>query len=190
MISENTLELNCLAWFEQGGWETVNGADISPDGSDPARTTYRDVLLLTDLRAALERINPQIPARALERVVDIVRKPENLDLVISNQAFHRLLLDGVPVEYKRDDKVIYDQAFLVDFGDLAANRFRAINQFTIEGSKQLRRPDIICFVNGLPLAVLELKAPPPSTWISGMPTTRSRRIKPRFPTCSPTTVRW
>lgn len=159
MISENTLELNCLAWFEQGGWETVNGADISPDGSDAARTTYRDVLLLSDLRAALERINPHIPAQALEHVVDIVRKPESLDLVISNRAFHRLLLDGVPVEYKHDDEVVHDHAFMVDFSDLNANRFRAVNQFTVEGAKQLRRPDIICFINGLPLAVLELKSP-------------------------------
>ena len=89
----------------------------------------------------------------------VVRKPESLDVVVSNRAFHRLLLDGVPVEYKRDDKVVHDQAFLVDFGDLSANRFRAINQFTLEGSKQLRRPDVICFINGLPLAVLELKSP-------------------------------
>ena len=127
---------------------------------------YRQVLLLADLEAAIHRINPHLPQSAVEQAVAVVRKPESLDVVISNRAFHRLLLDGVPVEYKlprandkEHDKVVHDQAFLVDFGDLTANRFRAINQFTLEGSKQLRRPDVVCFINGLPLAVLELKSP-------------------------------
>lgn len=125
----------------------------------PERADYRQVLLLADLEEALRRINSHLPQSAVEQAVEMVRKPESLDVVVSNRAFHRLLLEGIPVKYKRDDKVIHDQAFLVDFGDLNANRFRAINQFTIEGSKQLRRPDIVCFINGLPFAVLELKSP-------------------------------
>ena len=88
-----------------------------------------------------------------------VSKPESLDLVVSNRAFHHLLLEGVPVEYKRDDKPVHDHALLIDFGSVENNRFRVINQFTIEGTKQLRRPDVVCFINGLPIAVLELKSP-------------------------------
>ncbi|WP_323753268.1 type I restriction endonuclease subunit R [Marinobacter sp.] len=158
-MTEDQLEQQCLEWFAEGGWEIAHGPDLAPEGEAPERADYRQVLLLADLEAAIHRINPHLPQSAVEQAVAVVRKPESLDVVISNRAFHRLLLDGVPVEYKRDDKVIHDQAFLVDFGDLTANRFRAINQFTLEGSKQLRRPDVICFINGLPLAVLELKSP-------------------------------
>jgi len=158
-MTEDQLEQQCLEWFAEGGWEIAHGPDLAPEGEAPERADYRQVLLLADLEAAIHRINPHLPQSAVEQAVAVVRKPESLDVVISNRAFHRLLLDGVPVEYKRDDKVVHDQAFLVDFGDLTANRFRAINQFTLEGSKQLRRPDVVCFINGLPLAVLELKSP-------------------------------
>lgn len=158
-MTEDELEQLCLGWFADGGWEVAHGPDLAPDGPAPERADYRQVLLLADLEAAIRRINPHLPDSAVEQVLAQVRKPESLDTVVSNRAFHRLLLDGVAVEYKRDDEVIYDQALLIDFAHLEANRFRAINQFTLEGSKQLRRPDIIAFVNGLPLAVLELKSP-------------------------------
>lgn len=165
-MTEDQLEQQCLQWFAEGGWEIAHGPDLAPDGPAPERADYRQVLLLADLETAIRRINPHLPPSAVEQAVALVRNPESLDVVISNRAFHRLLLDGVPVEYKlprasdrEHDKIIHDQAFLVDFGDLNANRFRAINQFTIEGTKQLRRPDIVCFINGLPLAVLELKSP-------------------------------
>lgn len=158
-MTEDQLEQLCLEWFAEGGWETTSGADIAPDGPAPERANYRQVLLLGDLERALRHINPHLPDAAVEQAVAIVAKPESLDSIVSNRGFHRLLLDGVPVEYKRNDEVIHDHAFLIDFTDLKANRFRAINQFTIEGSKQLRRPDIVCFINGLPLAVLELKSP-------------------------------
>lgn len=158
-MTEDQLEQHCLEWFAEGGWEIGHGPDIAPDGDAPERTDYRQVLLLTDLQAAIRRINPHLPQSAVEDVIEIVRKPHSPDVVISNREFHRFLLDGVPVKYKREDKVVHDNAFLVDFSDLTSNRFRAINQFTIEGTKQLRRPDIICFINGLPLAVLELKSP-------------------------------
>lgn len=157
-MTEDQLEQQCLEWFAEGGWKIVHGSDIAPDGPTPERSNYLQVVLLADLEAAVRRINPHLPDAAVEQAVAIVSKPESLDTVISNRGFHRLLLDGVPVVYKRDDEVIHDHAFVIDFTDLQTNRFRAINQFTIQGSKQLRRPDIICFINGLPLAVLELKS--------------------------------
>ena len=158
-MTEDQLEQQCLQWFAEGGWEIAHGPDLAPDGATPERADYRQVLLLADLEAAIRRINPHLPQSAVEEVVEVVRKPQSPDVVINNREFHRLLLDGVPVKYKRDDKVVHDQAFLMDFTELHTNRFRAINQFTLEGSKQLRRPDVICFINGLPLAVLELKSP-------------------------------
>jgi len=165
-VTEDQLEQQCLQWFAEGGWEVAHGPDLAPDGQTPERADYRQVLLLADLEAAIRRINPHLPQSAVEEVVDVVRKPQSPDVIINNREFHRLLLDGVPVKYKlprasdkEQDKVVHDQAFLMDFAELATNRFRAINQFTLEGSKQLRRPDVICFINGLPLAVLELKSP-------------------------------
>lgn len=159
MITEDALEQQCLTWFSENGWEVGHGPDLAPDGDMPERKDYRQVLLLGDLEAAIRRINSHLPPEAVEQAVDQVRKPESLDVIVSNRGFHRVLLDGVRVEYKRDDETIHDRAFLVDFGDLTANRFRAINQYTLSGTKQLRRPDIVCFINGLPLAVLELKSP-------------------------------
>jgi len=166
MMTEDQLEQQCLKWFAEGGWEVSHGPDIAPDGDQPERTDYRQLLMLTDLKAALRRINPHMPESCIEQAVELVRKPESLDTVVNNRAFHRLLLDGVPTDYKQPgasdkehEETIHDRAFLIDFGEVGANRFRVINQFTLSGSKQLRRPDIICFINGLPLAVLELKSP-------------------------------
>lgn len=158
-MTEDQLEQQCLEWFAEGGWEVGYGPDIAHDGPTPERTNYRQVLLLADVEAALRRINSHLPDTAIEQALAVVGKPESIDVVVSNRGFHRLLLEGVPVEYKRDDRVIHDHAFLIDFNKLSSNRFRAINQFTLEGSKRLRRPDVICFINGLPLAVLELKNP-------------------------------
>lgn len=159
MISESQLEQLCLKWFADNGWEISHGPDIAPDGDVPERQDYRQVLLLGDLEAAVRRLNPQLPESAVEQVLARVAKSESLDLMVSNRAFHRVLLEGVPVTYKRDEREVHDHAFLIDFSHIETNRFRAINQFTIAGGKQLRRPDVLVFINGLPLAVLELKSP-------------------------------
>lgn len=159
MINEDQLEQLCLEWFSETGWEIAHGPDIAPDGSTPEREDYRQVLLLADLEALLSQLNPQLPEDAIQQAMVQVSKPESPDPVLANRAFHRLLLDGVPVQYKQNDETVHDRAFLIDFERVEANRFRAINQFTITGTKRLRRPDVVCFINGLPLAVLELKSP-------------------------------
>jgi type I restriction enzyme R subunit len=100
-----------------------------------------------------------LPEECFEQVFTAISKPESLDLTLANKAFHKLLIGGVPVKYKNGDKIIHDQALLVDFENESNNLFYAVNQFTISGTKQPRRPDIICFINGLPIAVLELKSP-------------------------------
>ena len=158
-MNETQLENLCLDWFAENGWEVVHGIDIAPDSSNPLRKDFKQVLLESDVQAAFERLNPHLPASCFEQVWQKLSKPESLDLVINNRAFHRMLLEGVPVTYKKQDDWIHDHAFLVDFNHVANNRFVAINQFTILGIKQPRRPDIICFINGIPFAVLELKSP-------------------------------
>ena len=162
-MNEAQLEKFCLDWFRKNGWSVLHGPDIAPDGSCPMREDYAQVTLNQTLRDAFERINTHIPAGQLEHCFEqlkaLVLKPESLDLITRNQSFHHLLLEGAPIWYKIGDKTTRDHAFLVDFECIENNRFVVVNQFTIIGTKQLRRPDIICFVNGLPFAVLELKSP-------------------------------
>ncbi|MGL3039216.1 type I restriction endonuclease subunit R [Acinetobacter baumannii] len=158
-MNETQLENLCLDWFAENGWEVVHGVDIAPDSSNPLRKDYKQVLIEADLQTAFERLNPHLPVSCFEQVLQKLSKPESLDLITNNRAFHQMLLDGVPVSYKKEDDWINDHAFLVDFNHVQQNRFVAINQFTIQGTKQPRRPDIICFINGIPFAVLELKSP-------------------------------
>ncbi|MBL8281412.1 MAG: type I restriction endonuclease subunit R [Acinetobacter junii] len=158
-MNETQLENLCLDWFSENGWEVVHGIDIAPESSNPLRKDYKQILIEADLQAAFERLNPHLPASCFEQVLQKLSKPESLDLVINNRTFHCMLLEGVPVTYKKQDDWVHDHAFLVDFNRVANNRFVAINQFTILGTKQPRRPDIICFINGIPFAVLELKSP-------------------------------
>ncbi|HAV5534093.1 type I restriction endonuclease subunit R [Acinetobacter baumannii] len=158
-MNETQLENLCLDWFAENGWEVVHGIDIAPDSSNPLRKDYKQILIEADLQAAFERLNPHLPASCFEQVWQKLSKPESLDLVTNNRAFHRMLLEGVPVTYKKQDDWVHDHAFLVDFNHVHQNRFVAVNQFTILGIKQPRRPDIICFINGIPFAVLELKSP-------------------------------
>ncbi|MDV2485396.1 type I restriction endonuclease subunit R [Acinetobacter towneri] len=158
-MNETQLENLCLDWFAENGWEVVHGIDIAPESSNPLRKDYKQILIEADLQAAFERLNPHLPASCFDQVLLKLSKPESLDLVTNNRAFHRMLLEGVPVTYKKQDDWGHDHAFLVDFNHVHQNRFVAVNQFTILGTKQPRRPDIICFINGIPFAVLELKSP-------------------------------
>ncbi|MHC3047520.1 type I restriction endonuclease subunit R [Acinetobacter nosocomialis] len=158
-MNETQLENLCLDWFAENGWEVVHGVDIAPDSSNPLRKDYKQILIETDLQTAFERLNPHLPVSCFEQVLQKLSKPESLDLITNNRAFHHMLLEGVPVSYKKEDDWVNDHAFLVDFNHVQQNRFVAINQFTIQGTKQPRRPDIICFINGIPFAVLELKSP-------------------------------
>lgn len=156
---EEQLEQQCLAWFAETGWEVHHGPDIAPDGSNPQRGSYRDVFLRGILTDSLRTINRHLPADVFDQVIAKVTHAQSPDPVVSNQAFHHLLLEGVPVEYKKGDDVIHDHAFLIDFSHPANNRFMGVNQMTITGAKQPRRPDVICFINGLPIAIIELKSP-------------------------------
>lgn len=158
-MNETQLENLCLDWFRECGWETVYGPDIAPDSDKPARENYNQVVLKDVLTASVTRINPHLPEECVEQVLSAVLKPQSLDLLVNNQSFHKMLIEGVPVQYKKDGELKHDQAFLIDFEVAKNNRFQAINQFTVQGTKQPRRPDIVCFINGLPISVLELKSP-------------------------------
>ena len=157
-FSESVVEQAALAWLESGGWQVVNGADIAPGEAGAERSSYGEVALERRLREALARLNPNLPAEAHEDALRKVLRPEGAELLPQNRLVHRLLVDGVTVEYreKRGD-IRGAQARLLDFDMPESNDWLAVNQFTVTENKHTRRPDIVLFVNGLPLAVIELK---------------------------------
>lgn len=159
MISEDQLEQLCLDWFQEGGFEYAYGPDIAPEGDAPERTDYRQVVLIGRLLDSIKRINPQIPQTALEEVAHSIAKPDHPSLIQNNRAFHRLLIDGVKVQFNQGDEKITDHVQLIDFQNPDDNQFLVVNQFTVQGTKMNRRPDVVVFINGLPMAVIELKNP-------------------------------
>ncbi|MEJ7891851.1 MAG: type I restriction endonuclease subunit R [Solirubrobacteraceae bacterium] len=143
------------------GWTYVHGPTLAPDLNPDERKRWGDVVLAGYLRRAVERINPALPAAAVDRVLDEVKRPGSPSPIQDHREFHRLLLAGVPVSYRDSDDVErHAHARLIDFDDLGKNEFVAVNQITIESiAGPNRRPDILLYVNGLPLAEIEAKAP-------------------------------
>jgi type I restriction enzyme R subunit len=163
-MSEDTLvEQPAIAWLcHRPGlaWSHVHGADLAPDAPARARKLWSDVVLIERLRSMITRINPKLPPDAVQLVIDRALTGTSPVLIEDHRGFHELLLSGVPVSYvDREGVERHDRAWLVDFDDPANNEFVAVNQFTIIDGTKNRRPDILLFVNGLPLGQLELKAP-------------------------------
>ena len=157
-FTESVVEQAALAWLEGVGWQVRIGAEIAPGEPLAERDDYGQVVLAQRLRDALARLNPALPAEALEDAFRKLTRPEGADLIVRNRALHRLLVDGVTVEYRDADGSIRGaQARVIDFDDPAGNDWLAVNQFSVVENKHSRRPDVVLCVNGLPLAVLELK---------------------------------
>ncbi|MBU6257881.1 MAG: type I restriction endonuclease subunit R [Burkholderiales bacterium] len=158
-MTEDQLEQEALGWLGDVGYSHVYGPDIAPDGSAPERSDYRQVLLLDRLRRAVRNLNPTVPQSARDDAIKQVLDLSIPGLLSANRAFHRLLVAGVPVEYQHDGETRGDFVRLVDWATPKRNEWLAINQFSIKGPHHMRRPDIILFVNGLPLVLIELKNP-------------------------------
>jgi type I restriction enzyme R subunit len=158
-MTEAQLEQETLGWLAAVGYTTLYGPNIAPDGRAPERGDYRQVLLLERLRAAINRLNPHIPLAAREDAEKQIADLGIPALLSANQQFHKLLVTGVPVRYQKEGETRGDWVRLIDWGGPDHNEWLAINQFSIKGAQHTRRPDIILFVNGLPLVLLELKNP-------------------------------
>lgn len=158
-MTEDQLEQETLGWLQSLDYHYAFGPDIAHDGSSPERTSYKDVLLQGRLASAIERLNSRIPASARDDALAQIRDLGTPALLSANRQFHKLLCTGVPVQYQRDGETIGDFVQLIDWANPASNDWLAVNQFTLQGAKHTRRPDIILFVNGLPLVLLELKNP-------------------------------
>ena len=160
-LTESDVEQIALEWLANLGWQVAHGPDIAPDTPGAERTDYGEVVLTRRLRDALARLNPHLPAEALEE--DAFRKltrPEGATLEARNRAFHRMLVEGVTVEYQAEAGAVRGaQVQVIDFDDPVGNDWLAVNQFTVTENRHTRRPDVVLFVNGLPLGVIELKNP-------------------------------
>jgi len=157
-FSESVVEDAALAWLESLGYAVKHGPDIAPGELAAERSDYAQVVLEDRLRQALVRLNPTLPADAIEDAFRKLTRPEGPTLEARNRALHRFLVEGVTVEYPRPDGSIAGaQAQVVDFEAAENNDWLAVNQFTISENKHTRRPDIVVFINGLPLVLVELK---------------------------------
>ncbi len=159
-FTESVVEQATLAWFESLGYSVAFGPRIAPGEADSERENYSQVVLGRRIRQMLERLNPDLPVEALEEAYRKLTRLDKPSLVANNHALHRMLVDGVPVEYQRPDGTIAGaQARVLDFDDPENNDWLVVNQFTVVENHHNRRPDLVIFVNGLPLGVLELKNP-------------------------------
>ena len=158
-MTEDQLEQEALSWLVDTGYRHIYGPDLAPDGELAERVDYRQVLLVERVRAAINKLNPDIPLVAREAALRTVQNLDMPALLSANRLFHGLLVNGVPVEYQKDGETRGDFVRLIDFEQVEANEWLAINQYSIKGPHHSRRPDIILFVNGLPLVLLELKNP-------------------------------
>jgi type I restriction enzyme R subunit len=159
-LAESTVESAALAWLESLGWEVKHGSEIAPGEFLAERADYEQVFLERWLRDALTRLNPTLPGEALEDAFRQLTHSEGATLETRNRHFHRMLTEGVAVEYRREDGSIGGaQARVIDFENPENNEWLAVNQFTVCENGHERRPDLALFVNGLPLALIELKNP-------------------------------
>jgi type I restriction enzyme R subunit len=159
-MKEDIVEKAALGWFEAIGYEVARGAEISPGGGDPLRKTYEEVVLLTRLKSALRRLNPDLPEDEINQVAITASRPPEPILEQNNRWFHRLLTDGVDVEYRTvNGETRGDKARFFNPHNVEANEFLVVQQLTIKNGEHRRRPDLTIFLNGLPVAVIELKDP-------------------------------
>ena len=162
-ILEFDIERAALEWLSQSGWTTAHGSDLGTDGpadGAPERSAYSKVALASSLRKALARLNPDLPDTALDDALRKLTRPAGSTLYARNRSFHRLLVDGVAVEHRTPDgRIRGDRARVLDFDRPDANDWLAVNQLTVVDGKCMRRLDLVLFVNGLPLGVVELKEP-------------------------------
>ncbi|MBK9763003.1 MAG: type I restriction endonuclease subunit R [Flavobacteriales bacterium] len=156
-MTEDQIEQFAIGRLRELGYAYQHGPGIAHDGEHPERASYEQVLLLERLRAAVRRINPRIPAAAQEEAVKQVARIASPELLVNNEVFHRMLTEGVKVDYQQDGNTRGDLVWLVDFTSPANNDLLVVNQYTVVENGKNKRPDVLLFVNGLPLVLMELK---------------------------------
>ncbi|MDD4236845.1 MAG: type I restriction endonuclease, partial [Bacteroidales bacterium] len=156
-LFEDHIEQFAIEQLKALGYEYIYAPEIAPDGTNPERENYQQVLLLNRLKTAIKRINPKIPADAQDDAIKEILRINSPDLIANNELFHRMLTEGINVSYQKDGNKRGDLVWLIDFDNPINNEYIVANQFTIIEEGINKRPDIILFVNGIPLVVIELK---------------------------------
>ena len=158
-LTESMVEHATLSWLKSLGYTILHGPEIAPGEFFAERQAYEEAILSQRLRDALVRLNPTVPAEAIEEAFRKVSRVDSPSLIQNNRLFHRILVNGVDVEYHADGRVVNDKAWLIDFDNPDNNDWVAVNQFTVVEGQHNRRPDIVLFINGIPLSIIELKNP-------------------------------
>lgn len=156
-ITENQIELLTIERLESLGYKYLYGPDIAPDGDNPERDSYEHVLLLNRLKRSVKSINPSIPHDAQQEAIKEIQRLNSPEIIVNNENFHRFLTEGIPVSKRVDGDDRGDRVWLIDFKNPQNNEFVVVNQFTIIENGVNKRPDVILFINGIPLVVIELK---------------------------------
>ena len=185
-VTESVVEDAALDWLAGCGWNVTHGPDIAPDSPGSERADYGAVVLEGRLRGAMDRLNPNLPAPALDDACRKLTRPGGATVEARNRVFHRMVVDGVTVEHRTGDGHIRGaQVRVLDFDDPAGNDWLAANQVTVVENKHERRPDVVLFVNGLPLGLIELKNRRRKRRRSGPPGSSSRPTRRSCPRSSP-----
>lgn len=158
-MTESLVEEYAIQLLTKLGYSYLYGPDIAPDSSAPERSSFSEVLLSERIKSAIKRLNPSLPVSTHESAFKEIQRINSPDLIANNEAFHRMLTEGIPVAYTKHGHERGDRIWLVDFEHPENNEFLVVNQFTIIENQANKRPDVILFVNGLPLVVIELKNP-------------------------------
>jgi type I restriction enzyme R subunit len=157
ILTEDNIEKFAIEILQMSGWDYVHGLAIAPGAEQAERESFQQVLLTARLRKAIKHLNPTIPADTREQALRELLRITSPELLTNNETFHRYLTDGVPVTYLKDGEEKGDYVWLFDFVRPENNEFLTINQYTMVENNQIKRPDILLFVNGIPLVVIELK---------------------------------
>lgn len=158
-LTESAVEKFVIELLKAQGYDYLFGGDIAPDGKNPLRKSFEDVILFDRLETAIKKINPNLNKNAIDDAIKQITQIHTPDLIANNEIFHRMLTEGVKVSYHKDGIERGDIVWLIDFKNPENNDFLVVNQFTVIENHKNKRPDIVIFINGLPLIVMELKNP-------------------------------
>ena len=158
-LCESAVEEMAIEELQSLGYTYIAGVDFAPDASNSDRNSYSDILLISRLQSALLKINPTVPAEAVQRAAKKLSRIATSNLLADNEEFHKMLVDPQPVEQPKilDNKA--DYVHVVDFENPLNNEFLVVNQYTIVQNNNNKRTDVLLFINGIPLVIFELKSP-------------------------------
>jgi len=159
MIYENEIEQLAIDLLKEIGYEYYHGQEIAPNSQNPKRQSIEEVIHEEDLRSALKRLNPETPLDRIEEAIKTIKHPHSQNLIDNNEQFHKMLIEGVRVNYTKDGEERAEIIKIIDFQNPENNHFLAVNQYIVKEKNNVKIPDIVLFINGLPLVVIELKNP-------------------------------